>query len=158
MLEPSRRLFKVRNMPGRYRPHDEIRGLGLLEPVALAVVELLVDRRPDEPFQRFDTLPDRQIDRHGRVARRTDGGCIVALVLEAPHEPFAALRESVDAIEVHHEPRHARIVRQIPEPAYFELGNMARHRPTPPRRAPARYADWPHIGRCAARSRGGNGR
>src|SRR5580698_2277399 len=127
MIEPRHRLFQIRNMPSRYRPHDKMRCLGLLKPFALAVVDLLVDRRPDEALQRFDTLPNRQIDRHGWVARRTHGGCIVAVVLEAPHESFAALRESIDAIEIHHERRHARIVRRISEPAYVELGDVARH-------------------------------
>src|ERR1700722_2343508 len=127
MVEPRRRFFQVRNMPRRYRPHHEMRRLRIFEPFALAAVELLVNRRPDEALERFDTLPNRQIDRHGWVARRTDGGCIVAVVLEAPHESFAALRERVDEIEVPHERRHARIVRRITEPAYIELGNMAFH-------------------------------
>src|SRR5258708_4380795 len=74
-------------------------------------------------------VPTREIARHGRIARRTDGGCIVAVVLEPPHESFAALRERVDAIEVPHERRHTRIVGRITEPAYVQLGDMACHGP-----------------------------
>src|ERR1700678_59091 len=116
-------------MPGWYRPHDEMRRPSLFEPISLAVVELLVDCRPHKALKRFHALPDRQVDRHGRVAGRTDGSRIVAVVLEAPHEPLAALGESVDAIEVRHERRHARIVRRIAEPADVKLGNVTRHAP-----------------------------
>src|SRR6202167_3839029 len=157
MIEPLHRLFQVWNMPGWYRPHDEMRRAKLFEPVALTIVELLVDCRPHKALERFHAPPHRQIDRHGQVARRTDGSRIVAVVLEPPHEPLAALSESVDAIEVRHERRHARIVRRIAEPADVKLGNVTRHSPTPPPRAPARCADWPHTGRCAAQSRVGNG-
>src|SRR5271154_5644684 len=136
MIEPPRRLVQIWNMPGRYRPHDEMRRRRLFEPFTLAVVELLVDRHPDKALQRLDALPHRQVDRHGRVARRTDGSRIVAVVLEPPHESLAALGESVDAIEVRHERRHARIVRRITEPANVELGDVMRHDPTPPPRAP----------------------
>src|SRR3984957_9129119 len=125
--KPPRRLFQVWNMPGWYRPHDEMRRPRLFEPISLAVVELLVDCHPHKALKRFYTLPHRQVDRHGRVARRTDGSRIVAVVLEPPHEPLAALSESIDAIEVRHERRHARIIRRITEPAYVELGNMAYH-------------------------------
>src|ERR1700722_12611125 len=127
MSEPRRRLIQVWNMPGRDRPHNEMRSLKVFEPFALAAVQLFVDRCPNEALERFDTVPHRQIDRHGRVARRADGGCIVAVVLEAPHESFAALRESIDAIEVPHERRHPRVIRRITEPAYVELGDMACH-------------------------------
>src|ERR1700722_20140949 len=99
----------------------------VFEPISLAVVELLVDCRPHKALQRFHALPRRQVDRHRRVAHRTDGSRIVAVVLEPPHEPFAALGESVDAIEVRHERRHARIVRRIAEPADVELGDVTRH-------------------------------
>src|SRR5580693_7204482 len=114
-------------MPGWYRPHDEMRRPRLLEPISLAVVELLVDCHPHKALKRFYTLPHRQVDRHGRVARRTDGSRIVAVVLKPPHEALAALGESVDAIEVRHERRHAQIVRRITEPADVELGDVARH-------------------------------
>src|SRR6202034_3077414 len=127
MLEPLHRLFQVWNMPGWYRPHDEMRRAKLFEPVALTIVELLVDCRPHKALKRFHALPHRQVDRHGRVARRTDGSRIVAVVLEPPHEPLAALSENVDAIEVRHERHHARIVRRITEPADVKLGNVTHH-------------------------------
>src|ERR1700743_1906399 len=103
-------LFQVWNMPCPYRPHDKMWRSQSFEPVALAVVELLVDRRPNEPLQRFDALPHGQIDRHGRLLRVTDGARIVPVVLEAPDESLATLRESIDAIEIRHERRHARII------------------------------------------------
>src|SRR5580693_6278052 len=114
-------------MPGWYRPHDEMWRPRLLEPISLAVVELLVDCPPHEALKRFHALPHRQIDRHGRVARRTDGSRIVAVVLEPPHEPLAALGESIDAIEIGHERRHARIVCRIAESAYIKLGDVMCH-------------------------------
>src|SRR5580700_5484250 len=114
-------------MLGWYRPHDEMRHPRLFEPISLAVVELLVDCRPHKALERFHALPHREVNRHGWVARGTDSSRIVAVVLEPPHEPLAALGESVDAIEVRHERRHARIIRRIAEPADVELGDVTRH-------------------------------
>src|ERR1700690_1009547 len=127
MMEPLHRLFQVWNMPGWYRPHDEMRRAKLFEPVALTIVELLVHCRPHKALERFHALPHRQIDRHGQVARRTDGSRIVAVVLEPPHEPLAALSESVDTIEVRPERSHPGIVRRIAESADVELGNVTHH-------------------------------
>src|SRR5271166_5116222 len=137
MVEPCLRLFENRNMPGRYRPDDEMRRRELFEPPALAIVELLMDRRPDEAFQRFDALPYRHVDEHGGVVERPQRGRVVAFVLEPPDEPGAPLGEGVDAIEVIHELDHA---------------------PTPPPRARARRAGWLNKGRCGARSQAGSGR
>src|SRR5690242_5941798 len=89
--EPPHRLFEIRNMSGLYRPHDEMGRRQPFEPVALAVVDLLVDRRPDEALERLDALPHREVDRHGRIARGTDRRGVVALILEPPHESLAAL-------------------------------------------------------------------
>src|SRR5208282_2186114 len=127
MCEPRHCFVKVRNMPGLDRPQHEMRPRQCLEPFGLAIVELLVHRRPNEALQRFNTFPHRQVDRRGWVSRGADRGCIVALVLEAPHESLAALCESVDPVEIPHKPRHPRIVRRIAEPADVELGDMARH-------------------------------
>ena len=87
-------------MPGLNWSEHEMRPRQWLEPFGLAIVELLVHRRPDEALERFNAFPDGQVHRHGRVSRGTDRGRIVALVLEAPDESFAALRESVDPVEI----------------------------------------------------------
>src|SRR5260370_30164128 len=58
MFEPRLRLVQVWDVPGQYRPHDEMRRREPFEPPALAIVELLVARRPNETLQRLDALPD----------------------------------------------------------------------------------------------------
>src|SRR5262249_35585699 len=67
--EPLDRLLDGRPMAGRNPPHHEIRTLQVLEPFGAAPIEALVEGLPDEAFQRLHALPDRQVDRHARVAR-----------------------------------------------------------------------------------------
>src|SRR5271169_2346640 len=95
-FEPDLRLGKVRDMPDRDRPHDEMRSGELLEPGAFAIIELLVNRRPDKLLERLDAFPDRHVDQHVRIVERPKRGRIVALVLEPPDESGAALGERVD--------------------------------------------------------------
>src|SRR5579871_3051561 len=100
ILKPAHRLGQVGNVSGGDSPHHEMRRRKFLEPVALTIVDLLVDGRPDKALKRFDAFPHREIDRHRRIALRSDGGRIVAVVLEPPYEPLAALGEGIDPIEI----------------------------------------------------------
>src|SRR5271166_595738 len=132
MVEPRLRLRNVRNMPWRYRPHDKMRRRQFLEPAALAIVELLVDRCPDEALERFDAFPDRHVDEHIRVVEGPKRGCVVALVLQPPDESRTPFRERIDAIEIVHEPGHTRIIQGVERTADVKLGDVALgHAPTP---------------------------
>src|SRR5262249_62268501 len=114
-----------------------------LGPLGRAAVESLVDRLPDEPRERRDAVPYRQVDRHARIAGEragVDGACAVVLI--APDKSWAAPGQAVHEREVVDEVRHTRIADFIAQAANVELREMKRcHRNTlsitPPPPAPA---------------------
>lgn len=124
MVKPFLCLFKAGDMAGGDRPHDEMRRSVLVEPLALAVVELLMHSVPDENLQGLDALPHREIDRHIRIGKGAEGSGVIALVLQPPDKARCALGNGVDAVEIGHEIGEARIVGRVAETAYVELGEV----------------------------------
>src|SRR5215831_2277099 len=87
MLEPPDRLGDARPAASRHVPEDEIGAVELLEPFGLAGVEARVHGLPHELLQRLHALPDRQVDRHARIAlERTGVGRVAGRIRVAPHE------------------------------------------------------------------------
>src|SRR5262249_22922676 len=163
MLQPLDCLLHHRSMSGRHPPHHEIALVHALEPLVAAAVEAFVHRLPDEPLERLDAVPYRQVDRHARIAGEragVDGASAVVLI--APDKSWAALGQAVHEREVVDEVRHARIADLVAQTANVELREMKRcHQDmlsiTPPPPAPAPGAGWRCTRRCAARSRAGSG-
>src|SRR5262249_36770920 len=125
MLEPPDGLRDAWPMADRHMPEDEIRFIEPFEPFVLARIKAGVHGLPDEFLQRLDALPYRHVDRHPRIAGvRAGVGRIAARVRVAPNEAGRTVGQRVDAREIVHEIRHARIVRLVANPSNVELGEM----------------------------------
>src|ERR1700730_18338180 len=141
------RLFHRGYVAGVDPPHRDVRALHLGEPLLTLAVEALVHGLPHKALERLDAFPHRQVHGHVRIRERPDGGRVVALVLEAPHEPGRTLGDAVDEVEVVHEAGHARIVGRIAQAADVERSEMLRfgHYPLPPQRHATNTSNAPVI-------------
>src|ERR1700730_4168358 len=78
MFKPTLRLRDVGPMTRWHPPHDEVRPLQRLEPFRSATVDTLVDRLPDETFQRVDRFPHGHVQEHARIVAGMAGALPVS--------------------------------------------------------------------------------
>src|SRR5580704_15837047 len=82
-------------------PHDEMRLVHLLEPLAAFAVEAgVVHCLPHKLLKGFDTLPDREVGNDHRILVDLKARRIPLIVLEPPDEARHALTQAVDTVEI----------------------------------------------------------
>ena len=127
-------LFQMRNtrdslldawtMAGRYPPQHDSWPFKRLKPIGAAAIEALVDGLPDEALERFDILPNREIDDDTRIGIRPCVSRVAALVDMAPDEAGAAFGNAVHQFQIVDEIRHPWIVEIVSNTADIQLGEM----------------------------------
>src|SRR5260370_16008433 len=100
MFKPTLRLRDVGPMTRWHPPHDEVRPIQRLEPFRSATVDTLVDRLPEETFQRVDRFPHGHVQEHAGVVEGGDGSGVAPFILEPPHVAWRGLCYRVDAVQI----------------------------------------------------------
>ena len=96
----------------------------MLKPFRAAAVKLLVNGLVDKALERFDVLPDGQVDGDLWIAIGPRAGGVAALVYMAPDETRCALGQAVHPREIVREICHTWIVNLVSNAADVQLCKM----------------------------------
>ena len=96
----------------------------MLKPFRAAAVKLLVNGLVDKALERFDVLPDGQVDGDLWIAIGPRAGGVAALVYIAPDETRCALGQAVHPREIVREICHTWIVNLVSNAADVQLCKM----------------------------------
>ena len=124
VLNPRDRLLDARPMAGWHPPHHQIPVLEVLKPFRAAAVKLLVNGLVDKALERFDVLPDGQVDGDLWIGIGPRAGGVAALVYIAPDETRCALGQAVHPREIVREICHTWIVNLVSNAADVQLCKM----------------------------------
>src|SRR6266511_3953053 len=109
MLQAIQGLGDCRDVSERDPPQDEDGALDRFEPLLPIAKWPNVCAPVDELLERFEGFPHGHVDGHALVGERSDRHGIAVFGLESPHEPWTAVGQRIDGVQLGAEALHDRI-------------------------------------------------